>query len=132
MAGDHRSSCSHLFTYFARKMSVFSFQKAVILDSCFFLKLHFFHRNTVCVFIPALSQTYSYLITQSTLALSTPLSPLHVASSLSQGNSLAVGQVRHGCSRGVQENGIPSEERQHLSQGPKGTTAKELLHFKVP
>lgn len=43
---------------------------------------------------------------------------------LLQGTPLAVGQVRHGC-RGVQENGIPAEERQHLSQGPAGTTAKE-------
>uniref|UniRef100_A0A671V8C1 non-specific serine/threonine protein kinase n=1 Tax=Sparus aurata TaxID=8175 RepID=A0A671V8C1_SPAAU len=34
-----------------------------------------------------------------------------------QGNSLAVGQVGQSCG-GIQENGIASEERQHLSKGP--------------
>uniref|UniRef100_A0A8C4E6B9 non-specific serine/threonine protein kinase n=1 Tax=Dicentrarchus labrax TaxID=13489 RepID=A0A8C4E6B9_DICLA len=42
--------------------------------------------------------------------------------SLLQGNSLAVGQVGQSC-RGTEENGVASEDRQHLSQGPAGTTA---------
>ncbi|KAM6938927.1 MAP kinase-interacting serine/threonine-protein kinase 1 isoform 1-T2 [Lycodopsis pacificus] len=35
-----------------------------------------------------------------------------------QGNSLALGQVGQNCG-GTQENGVASEERQHLSQGPE-------------
>lgn len=52
------------------------------------------------------------------------LPPSHHAASFSllQGNSLAVGQVGQRCGE-VQENGIASEDRQHLCQVPAGTTA---------
>lgn len=53
--------------------------------------------------------------------LSLPQSPSMWPPSLSQGNSLAVGQVGQSCG-GMQQNGITSEERQRLTQGPAGTT----------
>uniref|UniRef100_A0A665UHB7 non-specific serine/threonine protein kinase n=1 Tax=Echeneis naucrates TaxID=173247 RepID=A0A665UHB7_ECHNA len=40
-----------------------------------------------------------------------------------QGNSLALGQVGQSCG-GTQENGIPTEDRQHLSQGQSGDFEK--------
>lgn len=71
------------------------------------------------------------LIFLTTLALSPPLSPFDVAPfSLFQGNSLAVGQAGQSCG-GIQENGVASEESRHLSQGPAGTTALELLDHAV-
>lgn len=110
---------SCVFTPFAREITDFSQQKDVRLA----VQLDYVQMNTVLLCLFPLLPDHS--VNSGTLCPSLPPSMWP----LSQGTPLATGQVRHGC-RGVQENGISSEERQHLSQGPAGATAKKLLALK--
>lgn len=61
-----------------------------------------------------------------------PSLPLPCGLLLLQGNSLAFGQVGQSCG-GIQENGVATEERQHLAQGPSGSfiIQNNILHWQI-